>query len=203
MLFLIKPSYLQCGYELISKCMGRVFVRLSHWLGVEGQMGLWFMRNPEKNRVFLTLFNLIGTQCLWFLDWARPLSSEWGVSHFDSGQAGAWLGWSYCLLPVSGEVFQGPRGLICPLPSVATGLELESEKGQVAWLAHHLDISWVWSVPSWNQLARAPEGSLSAACICGTTEKAKAGSCQVSVLSYGHSLRQLFSLFQTPTAAPA
>lgn len=35
----------------------------------------------------------------------------------------------------------------------------ESEKGQVAWLAHHPDISWGWSVPSLHQLAKAPEGA--------------------------------------------
>lgn len=41
----------------------------------------------------------------------------------------------------------------------------------MAWLAHHPDISWGWSVPSLNQLAKAPEGYLSQAGICRAPRK--------------------------------
>lgn len=43
----------------------------------------------------------------------------------------------------------------------------------MAWLAHHPDISWGWSAPPLNQLAQAPEGRLSQACIQSVHRKSQ------------------------------
>lgn len=75
----------------------------------------------------------------------------------------------------------------------------------MAWLAHHPDISWGWPLPSLNQLAKAPEGYLSQACIYSAPQKEPrlhlAGA--VSSTTDTALARQLFSLSQTPAAAPA
>lgn len=64
MLFL-KPSYLEHGYELISKCMRNVFIRPPPGRRI---CALLYEKPWKREKGFvLTQFNLTWSQCLWFL----------------------------------------------------------------------------------------------------------------------------------------
>lgn len=133
MLFLIKPSYLQCGYELISKCMGRVFVRLSHWLGGGRSDGTLIYEKPWKKQSFSHTIQLdwdpvplvlglgqapqlwVGCLTLWLwsswpLTWLEllPAASFWGGV---SRPQGSYLPSAICGHWTGAGVWEGTGGL--------------------------------------------------------------------------------------------